>query len=272
MAIPYAEVIGDPIAHSKSPLIHKFWLEKLGLEGDYRAVRVCREELGDYVASRRDDPDWRGCNVTMPHKESIAAFLDDVTAQAGRVGAVNLVSASHSRMIGENSDVTALRAELFELADTSARMELPVVVIGAGGAARAVLAVLAEIPDVEVLILNRSLSKARSLIHQFGLRGRALSLEAPLPAANLVVNASSLGMSGCPPLPLSLDGVNGALIVDLVYSPAETNLLRQARERGMSRTDGLAILIGQAREAFRKFFRIDAPFGTEPELREVLSR
>ena len=272
MGVPYAEVIGDPIAQSKSPLIYGFWLAKLGMEGEYRATRVSPEALGDYVASRRDDPDWRGCNVTMPHKESITAFLDGVSREAERVGAVNIVAPSSARMIGENSDLAALRAELLGPADTAALLELPVVLIGAGGAARAVLETLRAIPDVEVLILNRCLAKAESLLSQFGLHGRALPLGSPLPATNLVVNASSLGMTGYPELPVSLDGVSGALVVDLVYSPAETNLLRQARERSMSRTDGLSILIGQAKEAFRRFFRVDAPFGTEPELRELLTQ
>lgn len=272
MGVPYAEVIGDPIAHSKSPLIHKFWLENSGLAGDYRATSVGAAELGDFLADRRSDPDWRGCNVAMPHKAAVLPFLDEVSPEAGQIGAVNVVTRSSDRLAGDNSDVAALRAEILDEADITALFDQPVVLIGAGGAARAALQVLRAVPDLKVWILNRSVEKARALLAEFDLSGRAAALDARLPAAGLLINASCLGMRGYPELVVDLDGVGKPFVVDLVYSPAETSLLRQAKERGMTTTDGLTLLIGQARIAFQSFFRLAPPFGTEPALRALLAQ
>src|SRR3954468_1436768 len=135
MGVPYAEVIGDPIAHSKSPVIHKFWLEKLGMEGDYRRAQVKTGELESYFESRRNDPDWRGCNVTMPHKSDVASFMDDVDPSARRIGAVNTVKRFDQKLVGLNTDWIGLNLALGE--HSAAGKD--VVLIGAGGAARAAL-------------------------------------------------------------------------------------------------------------------------------------
>ena len=111
---PYAEVIGDPIAHSKSPQIHRHWLQQTGLDGDYRATRVSREGLAGYFAERRADPDWRGCNVTIPHKENVAPLIDDVASDAAAIGAVNCVIREGDRLVGYNSDVNGIAAALGE--------------------------------------------------------------------------------------------------------------------------------------------------------------
>jgi len=272
MGIPYAEVIGDPIAHSKSPLIHRLWLQKSGLDGDYRAIKVRSDELGDYLATRRTDPDWRGCNVTMPLKEAILPFLDELSPEAGQLGAVNIVTRQPIGLAGENSDVAALRAEILETAENAALLALPVVVIGAGGAARAVLQVLRAVSELEVWILNRSVAKAEGLLGHFGLSGRALALEAHLPPTGLLINASCLGMAGRPELELDLADAGKPFVVDLVYMPSETRLLRQAKVGGMATIDGINILIGQATIAFRRFFSLAPPLGLEEELRKLLSQ
>ena len=131
MGVPYAEVIGDPIAHSKSPLIHKFWLGKLGMDGDYRAVHVRSGELGSYLASRRSDPDWRGCNVTLPHKLEIAPLLDESRLFATE--AVNCVIPNNGRLIGFNTDTAGVGAGVEDWLDRAH----PVCIIGSGGAASA---------------------------------------------------------------------------------------------------------------------------------------
>lgn len=272
MSVPYAEVIGDPVAHSKSPLIHEFWLEKLGLEGEYRAIRVAAEALPAYLETRRGDPDWRGCSVTLPHKEKVLPLLDGLAPDAQEAGAVNLVIPTDRHLTGHNSDVTALRDEIVRIAGEASLRVMAVVVIGAGGAARAVLQVLRDVPDLEVWILNRDLAKADALLRHFGLTGRAAPLEAQLPPAYLIVNASSLGMAGFPDLPLDPRDAGKPYVVDLVYSPVETGLLRRARESRMLTTDGISMLIGQARIAFEYLFRLAPPPGCEEELRGLLSQ
>jgi shikimate dehydrogenase len=272
MGVPYAEVIGDPIAHSKSPLIHKFWLEKLGVGCDYRATRVPPAGLAAYLAARCDDPDWRGCSVTLPHKEAMLPLLDALSPEAEETGAVNVVVRAGPHLIGHNSDVGALRDEILGVAETCALLMVAAVVIGAGGAARAALQVLRDVPGLEIWVVSRDVAKADSLLWQFGLDGRSAAPGARLPPAGLIVNASCFGMSGFPELALDPREAGNPFVVDLVYAPVETGLLRRAREAGMATTDGLSILMGQARTAFQQLFRRTAPLGCEEELRGLLAR
>ena len=271
MGVPYAEVIGDPVAHSKSPLIHNFWLRKAGLDGEYRLAAVEASELSSYFQGRRADPDWRGCNVTMPHKEAAVSYADQLSPEAREIEAVNIVSRHRDSLVGANSDMVAIRTEILDFAEQAAMLELPVLVIGAGGAARAVLQILRAIEEIEVVVVNRDLPRAVALLHAFRLRGQPLPLEARLPTAALLVNASCLGMTGFPPLRVNWDDVGRPVVVDMVYSPAETDLLREARARGLTTVDGLTLLIGQAAMSFETFFRIPPPFGVEPKLREMLT-
>lgn len=268
-APPYAEVIGDPIAQSKSPLIHGFWLEALGIAGDYRRAHVKSDGLAAYVAERRDDPDWRGCNVTMPHKAVIMDLVDDPGAVRGTIGAMNtVVRQPDGTLIGTNTDAAGFYAPLAELDLEGA----PVVVIGAGGAARAVLFALARANVGPVTILNRSPLKAMGLLATFGLKGDVVALDAPLPPAALLVNSSSLGMTGQPPLNLDLSPLPaGAIVYDLVYSPLRTGLLQAAEARGLDTVDGLDMLIGQAALAFELFFGAAPPEGRDDELRALLT-
>ena len=141
MGIPYAEVIGDPIAHSKSPIIHQFWLRKLGFEGDYRSTRVTAQGLGDYLETRRSDPDWLGCNVTMPHKVAIAPRLDGLFEGAKATGAVNLVKNVDGKLAGSNTDLRGFAEPFREEIDERGTAAL----IGAGGAARAAFIALAAL-------------------------------------------------------------------------------------------------------------------------------
>jgi shikimate dehydrogenase len=266
MSLPYAEVIGDPIAHSKSPLIHKFWLNKLGIEADYSACHVKPDALADYLAQRRQDINWRGCNVTLPHKMNVIAQLDAISSLAARVGAVNTVlHTSQGGLEGENTDVPGFAEPLAGCKFNR------IAIIGAGGAARAVLAGLAGRQIECVTILNRDIAKAEKLITEFGMLGTAQPLDGQAPEADLLVNASSLGMRGQPPLPGVQALVAGcAIVYDLVYAPLETDLLAAARSQGRATIDGLTMLIGQAAEAFCLFFGQPAPREHDGELRALL--
>ncbi|KTE79009.1 MULTISPECIES: shikimate dehydrogenase [Sphingopyxis] len=266
---PYAEVIGDPIAQSKSPLIHGFWLDALGMKGAYRRAHVKPDDLAAYIAERRTDPAWRGCNVTIPHKIAVMDLVDDPGDIRGTIGAMNtIVRQRDGALIGTNTDAAGFYAPLAELDLEGA----PVVLIGAGGAARAVLFALARAKVGHVTILNRSPLKAMGLLATFGLKGDVVALDVPLPPAALLVNSSSLGMTGQPPLDLDLSPLpDDAIVYDLVYAPLMTGLLRAADARGLDIVDGLDMLIGQAALAFELFFGAPPPEGRDEELRAILT-
>ncbi|HYZ49016.1 MAG TPA: shikimate dehydrogenase [Sphingomonas sp.] len=265
----YAEVIGDPIAHSKSPLIHGFWLEALGIEAEYRRCQVRPEELGGYFEARRNDPDWRGCNVTVPHKETALDHVADPGGVRASIGAINTVFRDESGTIaGTNTDAAGFWSPIAGLDWTGK----PVALVGAGGAARAVLFALARMNVGRVTILNRTPLRAAGLLASFGLKGEALPLEAPLPPAALLVNASTLGMVGQPPLRLDLAPLPAdAIVYDLVYAPLQTELLQAAEDRGLETIDGLEMLVGQAALAFELFFDAEPPRDRDDELRERLT-
>lgn len=273
---PFAEVIGDPIAHSKSPDIHRYWLSKLDLAADYRAVRVERAALGDYFADRRSNRDWRGCNVTIPHKERVAEFVDEVATGAAAIGAINCVVRESDRLVGYNSDVNGIAAALGSKPLGSRH----VAVIGAGGAARAMLAYLAARGPATVAVIARDPARAESVrtlsdnleleIHSIAGAGAALE------GAALIVNASPMGMDGCANMPEELLGAveanaRGTVLFDMVYQPLVTEFLRRGAAAGGEPVDGLTMLIGQARSAFERFFRAEPP-GAGETLRALLTK
>ncbi len=264
----YAEVIGDPIAQSKSPLIHGFWLEQLGIEAEYRRAHVKPEELAGYFESRKADPNWRGCNITLPHKQASLEFVEDRGGVRDSIGAINtVVRAEDGALIGTNTDAGGFYAPIAGL-DLDGQH---VVVIGAGGAARAILFALSRIGVGKVTLLNRNVLKGAALLSGFGIKGEALPLNAKLPLAALLVNASALGMIGQPPLEIDLSPLpEDAVVYDAVYAPLETDLLAQARARDLDTVDGLEMLVGQAALAFELFFGAEPPRDRDEELRALL--
>ncbi len=281
----YAEVIGDPIIQSKSPAIHSFWLGKLGLAGDYRAVHVRSGELADYIASRRADPDWRGCNVTMPHKQAVMPLLDAIDPLAARVGAVNtVVRGADGRLTGYNTDVAGFLEPLQAILAQHHHFRMARI-LGAGGAARAIVSALANKGFVLVLAA-RDPAQARALLDELaeGDDHHAVDLAHFAPATDfafddreglldLVINASPLGMAGQPPLDFDFSHAPpGSVIYDIVTHPLDTPLLVEARRRGFPTIDGLAMLIGQAAAAFEKFFGVAPPRGDDAELRKILTQ
>ncbi len=278
----YAEVIGDPIAQSKSPMIHRFWLEALGLSGDYRHAHVKAGGLADYIAVRRADPNWRGCNVTMPHKQAVIPLIDRLDPSAERIGAVNtIVREADGTLTGHNTDAAGFleplrpflgRQHLFGMAR----------VLGTGGAARAIVSALAGEGFVLVLA-GRDTGKAETLLAElaegehhvapldhfatptdFAFDDRAGCLD-------LIVNATSLGMTGQPPLAFDFSHAPpGSIAYDIVTAPLDTPFLQRARVEGLRTVDGLEMLVGQAAVAFRLFFGAEPPRDRDPELRAKL--
>jgi shikimate dehydrogenase len=280
--LPYAEVIGDPIAHSKSPLIHRFWLDRLGIAGDYRATHVLPEALAGFIADRRADPLWRGCNVTLPHKQAVMARLDRIDPVAAAIGAVNVVVPEADGLMGYNSDASGFLEPLRPLLAQRHLFRLARI-IGSGGAARAVAHALWG-EGFTLVAIARDRAKAEALIEPFDPGhvhvGDLAAFAVPTDFAfddrqgilDLVVNATSLGMIGKPPLEIDFSHVPpGAVIYDLVYAPLETPLLAQGRARGHQAVDGFDMLIGQAAVAFEKFFGRPAPREHDAELRALLT-
>lgn len=264
----YAEVIGHPISHSKSPLIHRFWLERLGIVGDYQARDILPEKLGTYFEDAAADQNWRGCNITIPHKIAALDFVSDPGDVRGSIGAINTVFRDEQgALLGTNTDAAGFYGPIADLPLAGETA----VVIGAGGAARAVLFALAQADIGEVVILARNALKAAGLLAHFGLKGRVLTLDARLPDAALLVNASPLGMTGQETLDIDLLPLpEHALVYDLVYAPIETPLLKAARARDLEVVDGLEMLVGQAAVAFELFFGAAPPDEGDDELRAWL--
>jgi shikimate dehydrogenase len=266
MRIPYAEVIGDPIAHSKSPIMHRYWLNQLGIEADYRPVRIPAGETRAYVAERRNDPDWRGCNVTAPLKTEVMDHLSALGPDARSIGAVNtIIHQGEGELLGVNTDAHGALLALAGLQPKNA------VLIGAGGAARAALFALKVMQVPEVTVLNRDMIRARAALDDLEVDGRVLPLGSA-PAADLLINATTLGMAGNPPVPFDLDALPaGATVFDMVYAPVETELLARARMRGLAAIDGLTMLAEQGAMAFAAFFEGGPDQADTPELRALLT-
>jgi shikimate dehydrogenase len=277
----YAEVIGDPISHSKSPMIHNHWLERAHIKAEYRASHVKPEDLSTFFEERRRDRLWRGCNVTVPHKQAVIPLLDRVDPAAERIGAVNTVRPENGKLVGYNTDYIGFLEPLLPLLRGTHLFRMARI-IGAGGAAKAVALALHDQGFTNVIIA-RDLDKARALRATFAPDDRLI---APLDAfatatdfpfddragiLDLVINTTTLGMTGQPPLKIDFSHVPpNAVVYDIVYAPLETPLLAEARARGLRTIDGLHMLIGQAAAAFALFFNHPAPRDTDEDLRAML--
>ncbi|HWJ70191.1 MAG TPA: shikimate dehydrogenase [Sphingobium sp.] len=265
---PYAEVIGDPIAHSKSPIIHNFWLEELGVDAEYRKTHVTREGLAGYFLQRRADPDWLGCNITIPHKIAALDYVDDPGGVRARIGAINTVACeTGGPLIGTNTDAGGFLQPLLARGWQGNRA----ILAGTGGAAQAIGFALRSVGVTDLTVIARDAAKGQALLDKLGADGLVLGFDTPLPAADLLVNATSLGMTGQPPFAPDLAALPAsAMVYDIVYAPLETPLLAAARARGLARLDGLEMLIGQAALAFDIFFDAPAPRERDAALRECL--
>jgi shikimate dehydrogenase len=257
-AVRRACVMGHPIAHSRSPMIHGYWLETLGIAGRYELVDRTPEAFADFFAHLAANG-YVGGNITVPHKEAAYRLVDRRDGIAEAVGAVNTVWYEGGRLMGSNSDPHGFIANLDELAPGWYVPKCRAVVLGAGGAARSAAYALLE-RGAELALVNRTVERAAALAAHFGVHVSAHgvdSLEPLLGDADLLVNCTSLGMVGKPSLEIDLGPLkSSAVVYDVVYVPLETQLLAQARARGNRVVDGLGMLLHQAGFGFQKWFGV----------------
>jgi shikimate dehydrogenase len=269
MTILRAGVIGWPIAHSRSPLLHGHWLRTYGIDGSYERFAVEPAALERFIADLRTNG-LRGVNVTLPHKVAAMDLLDEVSDEARAIGAVNTIMVESGRLVGGNTDAFGFFENLKAGAPDLAFARGPYAVMGAGGAARAIVHRLALHARGEIRVANRDGAKAEWLRERFGPRIVPVRWEDRAEAlrdASLLVNTTSLGMSGHAPLDLDLDRLpHDALVHDIVYAPLVTPLLAAAQARGNPVVDGLGMLLHQARPGFRAWF------GRDPEVTDDLRR
>ncbi|MEQ8604928.1 MAG: shikimate dehydrogenase [Marivibrio sp.] len=278
-ALRRAGVLGWPIEHSLSPVIHGLWLKRFGIAGRYERVAVEPERFAAETLRLLQEQGWRGMNVTAPHKEAAVRVVDRLDAAAERIGAVNtVVACADGRVEGRNTDLYGFRRNLETAAGWERVGRRAAVVIGAGGASRAVVCALLDLGFKEVRILNRTVEKARALRDDLsvkeGMRLAPLSMDWAAPAmegADLLVNTTSLGMTGRGPLDLPLDPLpREAFVTDIVYAPLETDLLTRARARGHAVVDGLGMLLHQAVPGFEAWFEPPEPPAVDAELRAAV--
>lgn len=258
-----AVLLAHPAGHSLSPVMHDAAFAALGLDGRYQAWDVPPQALAAAVGRIRADDDLLGANVTVPHKEAVVAHLDDLTAEARRLGAVNTIVRRDARLLGHNTDAIGLAAALASLPRPPGPGRA--LVLGAGGAARAALAVLVD-AGASVDIANRSRERAERLVREWRDHGvvrvvEAAALETAVREADWLINTTSVGMQGGPPGSPLPDGVlpRSGAVIDLVYRPRPTPLLRAAAAGGLVTHDGLEMLVRQGAAAFAAWTGREAP-------------
>lgn len=268
MTYKLAGIMGWPVAHSRSPVIHNHWIAEHGLQGAYVLLPVQPEHL---KTALRALPvlGFAGCNLTIPHKVAALTLVDHIEPLAARIGAVNtIVVEKDGTLTGRNTDALGFTQSLLGAHPGWQASAGPITVIGAGGGARAVLAGLIDGGARDIRLTNRSWAKAHDMAQEFGTPVRAVAWEDrhdTLHDLALLVNTTNQGMHGQPALDLSLDRLNPqALVSDIVYVPLETPLLAAARQRGNATVNGLGMLVNQARAAFEAWFGVSP--GVTPEL------
>ncbi len=256
-----AGVIGWPVEHSLSPRLHGYWLKEYGIDGTYNAIPVDPENVEGFIR-RLADKGFAGVNVTVPHKETAFACVDETDDFAKRVGAVNtIVVGADGKLMGSNTDGFGFMENLKSGAPDWAPDQGPVTVIGAGGAARAIVTALLDAGAPLLRLVNRTGDRAEILATEIGGPVEVVPWEkrtAALIDAGLLVNTTTLGMAGAPPLDLDLGNLPASCVVtDIVYAPLITPLLAAAAERGNVTVDGLGMLLHQARPGFRQWFGVE---------------
>jgi shikimate dehydrogenase len=262
-------VIGWPVAHSRSPVIHRYWLKLYGLDGAYELEAVRPEEIGEFIRSL-GKRGYAGANVTLPHKEAALAAADRPDDAARAIGAANTLWLDDRGLLhASNTDAYGFMTHLSAEAPDWNKGSRPVVVLGAGGAARAILHGLIEAGATQILLANRTEERAKALAEVFGDKVSVIPWEdrnKALSGCGLLVNSTSLGMTGQPPLDLDLSRLPAdAIVADIVYSPLETPLLAAAKARGNRTVDGLGMLLYQAVPGFERWFGVRPK--VTPELR-----
>lgn len=265
--IPLAGVIGSPIAHSRSPALHGYWLRRYGIVGHYVPLDIGQADLPEALRMM-PRMGFVGANVTIPHKETVLALADVVTDRAALIGAANtLLFRKDGKLMADNTDGIGFLANLRQRAPAWRAETAPAAVLGAGGAARSVVAALIEAGVPEIRIANRTRPRAEALRADFGARVRVIEwVQAGnmIEDAGLVVNTTALGMVGKPQMRVPLDALSPTAVVnDLVYTPLQTDFLQLAEAMGATIVDGLGMLLHQAAPGFERWF------GRRPEVDEA---
>lgn len=262
-----AGLIGHPVAHSKSPLIHEYWMKQYGVTGEYNLIDAPPEALEETI-KRLIDEGYDGFNVTVPHKEAILPFCDWLDEGAKAIGAVNSVSIKDGRLLGHNTDVYGFIQNLKSSGAVKTLQGKTALILGAGGAARAVIYGLMKEGAKKIYLCNRTRKKAENLQNEFGTIIEVIdwkNREDQNANINLLVNTTSLGMTGKPKLKFSMkDLSHNAVVNDIVYTPLETPLLQNAVTQGNQAVTGIGMLIYQAAPAFELWT------GIQPEVNDDL--
>ena len=265
-----AFVLGHPITHSRSPLIHNYWIKAYGIDGSYEAIDVAPGTLAEFLACVRSG-EFAGGNVTVPLKEEAFAAVDQLTGTAKAIGAVNTVYTESGTLWGDNTDAYGFSANLSDK-EPKWRSYHSALVVGAGGAARAIVKSLIDVGLADIKILNRTLGRAEKLANAFGSAVTAAPLEhfdRHVEMADLIVNTSSLGMAGKDNIAFDFRTAKStALVTDIVYVPLETSFLKSARLEGLKTVDGLGMLLHQAVPGFERWFGVRPE--VTPELRAII--
>lgn len=260
-------LIGFPTDHSLSPRIHDYWIKQYGLDASYKLFTTPPPRLRQTVNHMRKK-NWRGVNVTIPHKQDVMFHVDQYDMAAHRVGAINTITNDNGILTGTNTDAYGFISNLKEgLGEVSLYLN-EVIILGAGGASRAAIVALQDAGARSITIINRTYETAQALADKFGVSALPWEVrDESLQSATLLVNTTSLGMQGQPPLEIDISRLFGnAAVHDIVYAPLETDLLKCARAKGHKTVDGLGMLLYQAQLAFQHWHGI-LPEVT-PELRE----
>jgi shikimate dehydrogenase len=262
-------VIGWPISHSRSPIIHNYWLKLHGIDGVYTREPVEPQALAGFIGSLHQKA-FEGCNVTLPHKEAVFRLVTPADETTRRLGAVNTVFNRDDKLLGTNTDGEGFLASLAASAPQLRLTNTRAFMIGAGGAAMAIAAALIDAGCTQILVANRTRERAERVRTQFGNRVHLIDWEqreAAIADCALLVNTTALGMTGQPPLDIDLRRLSAATVVtDIVYSPLETPLLLEARRRGNPVVPGLGMLLHQAVRGFELWF------GVRPDVTHELYR
>ncbi len=263
----HACVIGWPVEHSRSPLLHGYWLKKYGIDGGYTKRAVAPEAVADFLRSLRANG-YVGCNVTVPHKAAAYSAADEREDSAKAVSAANTLWLSDGKLVAANTDTYGYMTNLSQQAPGWDRRDAPVSILGAGGAARAIVFGFLDAGVSEIRVFNRTRARAETLAQQFGSCIKVLDWserEAGSRDSAVLVNTTTIGMNGAGTLDLDLAGFDPECVVsDIVYVPLETELLRKAKSQGLRTVDGLGMLLHQGVPGFEKWF------GVRPEVTDEL--
>ena len=257
-----AAVIGWPISHSLSPRLHGFWLDKLSIEGSYKALPVEPENLGDFAKKLKSGAlGLNGANVTVPHKQEIMTFCDEISPLAKRIGAVNTLVVEDGKLLGSNTDHYGFKTNLEESGKLPEKPTGAAIILGAGGASRAVCTALEELGYGPIYLLNRTVERAEEVASDLDgsiIAGPLSDLSKYMAECQILVNSTSLGMKGQNPLEIDLSDLpKEAVVTDIVYNPLMTDLLIQAEKRGNPIVDGIGMLLFQAIPGFESWFKPD---------------